>query len=184
MVMRAVRGGGAGGLGSSGAGQDGTRSPMLTLQMVPRDYKICPSAWRCNHIWTFDSRALACWSVILGYALPTVPHSVRRRSDRAWSSPRSRSFSRISSQALDAPRPPLPYPLQSSPRRHSFSRISGSMLLVHPSLSPCSHPRAVALSHASQARCSSFTPPLPPPLPSLSRQRLFLHMLALHQPHE
>ena len=45
LVMRAVRGGGAGGLGSSGAGQDGTRSPMLTLQMVPRDYKIFPSAW-------------------------------------------------------------------------------------------------------------------------------------------
>ena len=44
-MMRAVRGGGAGGLGSSGAGQDGTRSPMLTLQMVPRDYKIFPSAW-------------------------------------------------------------------------------------------------------------------------------------------
>ena len=35
LVMRAVRGGGAGGLGSSGAGQDGTRSSMLTLQMFP-----------------------------------------------------------------------------------------------------------------------------------------------------
>ena len=94
------------------------------------------------------------------YALPTVPHSVRRRSDRAWSSPRRRSFSRISGSRcssstpplppavipapslslthlrLDAPRPPLPYPLQSSPRRRSLSRISGSMLLVHPSLTP------------------------------------------------
>ena len=25
-----------------------------------------PPGRRCNHIWTFDSRALACWSVILG----------------------------------------------------------------------------------------------------------------------
>ena len=66
-MMRAVRGGGAGGLGSSGAGQDGTRSPMLTLQMVPRDDKIYPSAWEeMQPYLDIFLRALACWSVILG----------------------------------------------------------------------------------------------------------------------
>ena len=75
--MRAVRGGGGGGLGSSGAGQDGTRSPMLTLQMLPRDYKIYPSAWEeMQPYLDIFLRALACWSVILG--LPRITNAPSR----------------------------------------------------------------------------------------------------------
>ena len=77
LVMRAVRGGGAGGLGSSGAGQDGTRSPMLTLQMLPRDYKIYPSAWEeMQPYLDIFLRALACWSVILGSSTLDDMHQV------------------------------------------------------------------------------------------------------------
>ena len=67
MVMRAVRGGGAGGLGSSGAGQDGTRMPCAPCRSFPGiiKYFLRPGR-RCNHIWICDSRALACWLVILG----------------------------------------------------------------------------------------------------------------------
>ena len=41
--------------------------PMLTLQMVPRDDKIYPSAWEeMQPYLDIFLRALACWSVILG----------------------------------------------------------------------------------------------------------------------
>jgi hypothetical protein len=44
--------------------------PMLTLQMVPRDDKIYPSAWEeMQPYLDIFLRALACWSVILGQGL-------------------------------------------------------------------------------------------------------------------
>ena len=68
LVMRAVHGGGAGGLGSSaqrssGAGQGRHKDALRTLQIVPRDliklYHISFGLGRrCNHIWICDSRAL------------------------------------------------------------------------------------------------------------------------------
>ena len=78
--MRAVRGGGAGGLGSSGAGQDGTRSPMLTLQIVPRDFLRPGEEMQPPTIFgyvTAPARALACWLEILG---PTAHTNLTRDS--------------------------------------------------------------------------------------------------------
>ena len=94
--MRAVRGGGAGGLGSSGAGQDGTRTPCAPCRSFPGiiKYFLRPGR-RCNHIWICDSRALACWLRNLvgnprSNQSDTERCRVQRRGERADARPQSR----------------------------------------------------------------------------------------------
>ena len=55
--------------------------PRIYASIATPDSSLCvmtvrqtgPPGRRCNHIWTFDSRALACWLVILGSTLYKDP---------------------------------------------------------------------------------------------------------------